>query len=130
VAGVKEMLAAPAGESELTLPGLFASEPPASVSALLAEIAADVRPATAARQVAVIAEADQRDLLSIITAPTLLIWGEQDRRSPLSVAAQFEQAIPDARLVVIRNAGHASNLEQPDLVNEAIREFCRAHQPS
>jgi pimeloyl-ACP methyl ester carboxylesterase len=130
LAGVREMLAAPAGESDLTVPDLFASEPPAELSALLAEIAADVRPATAAKQVAVIAKTDQCDLLPLIAAPTLLIWGEQDARSPLSVAAQFEQAIPDARLVVIPNAGHVSNLEQPGLVNEAIREFCRAHPPS
>ena len=40
----------------------------------------------------VMAEADQRDLLPRIAVPTLLIWGEQDARSPLSVARQFEQA--------------------------------------
>ena len=47
------------------------------------------------------AEADQRDLLPRIAVPTLLIWGELDARSPLSVARQFEQAIPDTQLVVI-----------------------------
>ena len=47
------------------------------------------------------AETDQRDLLPRITVPTLLIWGEQDVRSPLSVARQFEHAIPDTKLVVI-----------------------------
>ena len=60
------------------------------------------------------AEADQRDLLPHIAVPTLLIWGELDARSPLSVARQFEQAIPDAKLVVIPGCGHVSNLEQPD----------------
>jgi pimeloyl-ACP methyl ester carboxylesterase len=49
----------------------------------------------------VIAEADQRDLLSRIAVPTLLIWGELDARSPLSVARQFEQAISHMKLVVI-----------------------------
>ena len=73
------------------------------------------------------AETDQRDLLPRIAVPTLLIWGEQDVRSPLSVARQFEQAIPDAKLVVIPGAGHVSNLEQPERFNEAVREFCRAH---
>ena len=56
------------------------------------------------------AESDQRDLLPLITAPTLLIWGELDVRSPLSVAREFEQAIPDAKLVAIPEAGHVSNL--------------------
>jgi pimeloyl-ACP methyl ester carboxylesterase len=75
----------------------------------------------------VMAEADQRDLLPRIAAPTLLIWGERDARSPLSVARQFEDAVPDARLVVIPGAGHVSNLEVPELFNDAVREFCRAH---
>jgi pimeloyl-ACP methyl ester carboxylesterase len=80
----------------------------------------------------VIAEADQRDLLSRIAVPTLLIWGELDARSPLSVARQFEQAIPHTytKLVVIPGAGHVSNLEQPEQFNEAVRELCRAHPPA
>ena len=38
----------------------------------------------------------------------------------------FKQAIPHAKLAVIPDAGHVSNLEQPALFNEAVREFCRA----
>jgi pimeloyl-ACP methyl ester carboxylesterase len=80
-------------------------------------------------QLSVMAEADQRDLLPRIAVPTLLIWGELDARSPLSVARQFAQAIPDTRLVVIPSCGHVSNLEQPGRFNEAVREFCRARSP-
>ena len=56
-----------------------------------------------------------------------MIWGELDARSPLSVARQFEQAIPDTKLIVIPGVGHVSNLEQPERFNEAVREFCRSH---
>jgi pimeloyl-ACP methyl ester carboxylesterase len=73
------------------------------------------------------AEADQRDLLPTIAVPTLLIWGELDVRSPLSVARQFDQAISDTTLVVIPGCGHVSNLERPEQFNEAVRQFCRAH---
>jgi pimeloyl-ACP methyl ester carboxylesterase len=59
--------------------------------------------------------------------PTLLIWGEQDARSPLSVAREIEQAIPNTQLVVIPAAGHVSNLEDPARFNEAVREFSRTH---
>jgi pimeloyl-ACP methyl ester carboxylesterase len=59
--------------------------------------------------------------------PTLLIWGELDVRSPLSVARRLEQAIPDAELVVIPCCGHVSNLERPERFNEAVRKFCRGH---
>ena len=58
-----------------------------------------------------------------IAVPTLLIWGELDARSPLAVAQQFERDIPDARLVVIPDCGHVSNIEQPEQVNTAVREF-------
>jgi pimeloyl-ACP methyl ester carboxylesterase len=71
-------------------------------------------------------EADQRDLLPRIAVPTLLIWGALDTRSPLTVARQLEEAIPDTTLVVIPGCGHAGNLERPERFNEAVREFCRA----
>jgi pimeloyl-ACP methyl ester carboxylesterase len=70
-----------------------------------------------------------RDLLPRIAVPTLLIWGELDARSPLTVAHQFEEAIPNTRLVVIPGCGHVSNLERSGQFNEAVREFCRAHSP-
>ncbi|HEX5900045.1 MAG TPA: alpha/beta hydrolase, partial [Solirubrobacteraceae bacterium] len=129
VEGARQMLAAPAEEFDPTLPGLFAGDPPAEFVPLLEEIAADVRPDALRTQLLLMAEADQRDVLPRIAVPTLLVWGELDARSPLSVARQFEQAIADATLVVIPGAGHVSQLEQPDLVNAAVREFCSAHAP-
>lgn len=130
VAGVRRMLAAPPGEFDPTLPGLFAGDPPAHLVPLLAAISADVRPSTLARQSTLMAEADQSDLLPRVAVPTLLVWGELDARSPLSVARQFDEAIPDTRLVVIEGAGHVSSIEQPERVNQAVRQFCRAHSPA
>jgi pimeloyl-ACP methyl ester carboxylesterase len=127
VAGARQMLAAPAVEFDPTLPRLFAGDPPAEFVALLEEIGAAVRPESLRTQLMLMAETDQRDLLPRIAVPTLLIWGELDARSPLSVARQFEQAIGDTKLVVIPGAGHVSNLEQPQQFNQAVREFCRAH---
>jgi pimeloyl-ACP methyl ester carboxylesterase len=129
VEGVHRMLAAPAEEFDPTLPGLFAGDPPAEFVPLLGEMAAAVRPDSFRVALRAMAEEDQRDLLPRITVSTLLIWGEQDLRSPLSVARQFEQAIPDTQLVVIPGAGHASSLERPEEFNAAVREFCRAHPP-
>ena len=130
VAGSHQMLAAAAEEFDPTLPGLFAGDPPAEFVALLEEVAASVRPSSLRTQLSLMAETDLRDLLPRIAVPTLLIWGELDARSPLSVARQFEQAIPNATLVVIPGSGHVSNLERPDRFNEAVREFCRAHSSS
>ncbi len=127
VAGARRKLAVE--EFDPTLPGLFAGDPPAEFVSLLEATAAAVRPESLRTQQLLMAEADQRDLLPRIAVPTLLVWGELDVRSPLSVARQFEQAIPDTELVVIPAAGHVSNLEAPDQFNLAVREFCRAHSP-
>jgi pimeloyl-ACP methyl ester carboxylesterase len=126
---LRQMLSAADHLFDPTLPGLFAGEPPAEYAALMDAMAADVRPESMRTALLVMAEADQRDLLPQIHVPTLLIWGELDARSPLTVARQFEDAVPDARLVVISDAGHVSNLERPELFNEAVRDFCRAHRP-
>jgi pimeloyl-ACP methyl ester carboxylesterase len=129
ILGAREMLAAPPGEFDLTLPGLFAGDPPAEFVSLFEEIAADMRPASLARELSIMADTDQRDLLPQIAAPTLLIWGELDERSPVSIAHELEAAIPDTELVVIPGAGHLSNLEKPEMINQAIRQFCRARSP-
>jgi pimeloyl-ACP methyl ester carboxylesterase len=127
VAGVRQLMAAPTDDIESIAPGLFAGGPPPAFAPLLAELAAGVRRESLATQLAAIAEADLRDLLPQIAVPTLLVWGEQDVRSPLSVARQFERAIPDATLVVLPDCGHVSNLEQPEGFNEAVRSFCLVH---
>jgi pimeloyl-ACP methyl ester carboxylesterase len=127
VAGLHQMLSAPPGEFDPTLPGLFASEPRPEFAHLLEEIDAAVRPESLRNQLLGMAAADQRDLLPRIAVPTLLIWGELDARLPLDVARQLEEAIPDSRLVVIPGAGHVSNLERPEAFSRAVREFCRRH---
>ncbi len=129
VSGARAMLASPAEQFDPTFPGLFAGDPPGEFVGLLERIAAAVRPASLRKQLQVMAEADQRDLLPRVAVPTLLIWGERDARSPLHIARQFEQTIPDTTLVVIPECGHVSNLEQPESFNAAVREFCRAHPP-
>jgi pimeloyl-ACP methyl ester carboxylesterase len=125
VAGMREMLAAPAEQFDPTLPGLFAGDPPAELVPLLEEIAAAVRPETLRTELTLLAETDLSAVLPEIEVPTLLVWGESDARSPLSVARQFEEAIPHAQLVVIPGAGHCSNLERPEAFNDAVREFLR-----
>jgi hypothetical protein len=51
---------------------------------------------TGRTSVAVMAKADLSDALRQISVPTLLICGQVDARSPLTVAHQLEQAIPRA----------------------------------
>jgi pimeloyl-ACP methyl ester carboxylesterase len=69
---------------------------------------------------------DFRDLLSLVRVPTLLIWGEEDKRSPVACGEQMRDAIHESRLVVIPGAGHVSNIEQPEQFNAAVRDFLKA----
>lgn len=98
VAGVKCMLSGPPGSFRSTLPGLFAGQPPVDVVALLDAVAAGVRPKSVQTALEAIAAADLRDVLPRIAVPTLLVWGELDARSPLSVAREFARLIPHAQL--------------------------------
>jgi pimeloyl-ACP methyl ester carboxylesterase len=76
---------------------------------------------------------DFSDVLPSIDVPTLLIWGDEDKRSPLGCAEDMRKKIPGSRLIVIPGAGHVSNFEKPDEFNAAVREFltplATAHTP-
>jgi pimeloyl-ACP methyl ester carboxylesterase len=74
-----------------------------------------------------LAVSDTTDLLPTIDVPTLLLWGEDDQRSPLAVAERFRSAIPRAELAVMPGAGHVSNMEQPQAFAAHVRRFCLAH---
>jgi len=63
------------------------------------------------------------DLLSSIKVPTLVIVGEDDVLTPPADAQRIAKGIPGARLVTIPEAGHLSNMDQPDLFNRAVEEF-------
>lgn len=70
--------------------------------------------------------ADSTDLLAGITCPTLVIVGQQDGLTPPEVARDYAAQIPDAQLVVISDAGHLSNLEQPEAFVQAVSNFLQA----
>jgi pimeloyl-ACP methyl ester carboxylesterase len=66
---------------------------------------------------------DLRERLAEIVCPTLIVWGENDRIIPVRDADTFEQLIPQARKVVLRDTGHLGMLERPATFNALLREF-------
>lgn len=72
---------------------------------------------------AMAARADSLPLLNQITCPTHIIVGELDLPTPPSDAHLMADEISHARLTVIPQAAHLSNLEQPGPFNEAVRSF-------
>ena len=45
----------------------------------------------------------------------------------MNIAEQFQDTIPNADLEVIANAGHLSNMEQPEEFNAQVRRFCQSN---
>lgn len=73
-------------------------------------------------------ESAQYNLLPALTQfriPTLILHGDYDF-VPVACATHIAEAIPGARLVVLRNCGHFSYLERPDEVRAALGAFFQA----
>jgi pimeloyl-ACP methyl ester carboxylesterase len=68
---------------------------------------------------------DQTELLSRITAKTLIIVGAEDVITPVADSEKMHIAIAGSRLVVLESAGHVSNLERTGEFNDALMDFLR-----
>jgi pimeloyl-ACP methyl ester carboxylesterase len=65
---------------------------------------------------------DRLDDLAAITCPTLVMVGEQDTPF-LDASKSMAATIPNAELVVIPDAGHSPQFENPNAWIEAITTF-------
>lgn len=72
----------------------------------------------------VMAQKDARVINSLdsITVPTLVVVGAQDADF-LAPADYMHRKISNSRKLVIDNAGHAANMDQPEIFNAAVREL-------
>ena len=69
------------------------------------------------------------DGLASVAVPTLIIVGDQDQ--PFLAPSQYmAKKIPGARLEVIANAGHSSNLDQPEAFNRVLGDFLKSLPPA
>lgn len=66
---------------------------------------------------------DLTDRLSLIKAPTLLIWGENDTATPVADARKMVKLIPDAGLVSFARCGHYSFLDNPGQFRAVLSSF-------
>jgi pimeloyl-ACP methyl ester carboxylesterase len=81
------------------------------------------------RMRAILSKVVNEDLTSVmpsITAPTLLIWGENDTATPLRDARTMERLIPGAGLVSFPGCGHYSFLDNPSQFAAVLRSFLQS----
>ena len=58
-----------------------------------------------------------------IRCPSVVIVGKDDAGTPVAMAEDIHHAMPGSKLVIIPDAAHLSNLEQPDAFNQALGDF-------
>ena len=68
---------------------------------------------------------DLFNLLALIKAPTLLIWGENDEETPVYMGALMEKEIPDSGLVLLKGAGHYSYVDNYNQFRAVINVFLK-----
>ena len=73
---------------------------------------------------------DRSTDLATIKVPTLLVYGADDRLTPPKIGQRMQADIPGAELVVIADAGHLVNIEQPDVFNRTVLAFLQGMRKS
>lgn len=72
---------------------------------------------------------DLSPFLPLIKAKTLLVWGDEDRETPLYFGEIMRKRIPDAELVVFKGAGHFSYMERMEEFKDILLDFLGGDKP-
>jgi len=70
---------------------------------------------------------DLRDRVSEITAPTLILSGEEDILIPLRYSRMLREKIKNSTLVTLKNCGHVPPIEKPEEFNRIAIKFLKEH---
>jgi len=109
------------------LPTMFASPPPPEDVKAFRAAMLEFHP-VGFRAMARASSEDLREVPPNVAIPTLLVYGDEDERAPLTVAEDLRAAITTSRLVVLQGAGHVCNIEAAERFNREVRAFLADHQ--
>jgi pimeloyl-ACP methyl ester carboxylesterase len=104
-------------------PRLVGSRAAAEAAPEAVRLMSEVPDATFRAAVACLVTFNRRAEAGRIGVPTLLIAGEEDTNAPLKTMSRMAEAIPGARLEVLRGIGHLAPLECPDRYADIVRRF-------
>ena len=77
----------------------------------------------------IIAE-DLTSCLPQIKTPTLIIWGEKDKLTPLSDAYLMKKEIPNSKLEILKGVGHFPHSKNPEILVQKIKSFVEVGLPT
>ena len=58
-----------------------------------------------------------------IVAPTLLVWGTEDKDTPIYMAKKLNKLIKDSAIIRFEECGHFCYLQKPDYFNKIVINF-------
>jgi 3-oxoadipate enol-lactonase len=96
------------------------------VDALAKVVSSTSEQSLTAGLVALAERSESCSTLEEITIPTLILCGREDALTPVAQSQFMHEQIPGSILHVLEEAGHVSNLEQPDEFNLLVKEFVAA----
>ncbi|MBI4160184.1 alpha/beta hydrolase [Candidatus Wolfebacteria bacterium] len=70
---------------------------------------------------------DLTDYFQKISVPTLIVWGENDKMTPLADAHTMHTNIPGSRLEILEGVGHTPHVECPEKVAELMDTFINSN---
>jgi 3-oxoadipate enol-lactonase len=74
-----------------------------------------------------IAKLNLTDRLREISIPTMVVVGAEDPATTVEMARTIHRGIAGSELVILKDAAHLSNLEQPAAFNQAVLGFLQRH---
>lgn len=106
----RPVVVAPSMSGRYALP--FVAREPTSVAGLVA--------------IAPVGIPENAPALAGLALPTLVVWGAEDDLVPLSLADRLHELIPGSDVEILRGAGHACYLDQPEAFHAALLAFLAA----
>ncbi|MEW5813300.1 MAG: alpha/beta hydrolase [Actinomycetota bacterium] len=69
-------------------------------------------------------------LATLRKVPTLIACGDRDLLTPAEYSREMAAALPKSELVIVGGAGHLVQLEQPEIINDALVRLVERSMPS
>ena len=70
---------------------------------------------------------DSNERVHKIDQPTLIVLGREDPIFPIALAEDFRRKMPQAKMIIYEDCGHAIHLEKPDRLSKDMREFLKGN---
>lgn len=128
--GVRAFIANPQKQADLVANRIFPGTEKEIYRQILIHNIRQSDPCVYRKAMLALAAFNAQPYLGGICKPTLVITGREDTTIPLPAQIQLAKQIPHAKHVILPEAGHAANVDQPEVFNQTLIEFLTAQDES